>query len=429
MRQPTEDSNREHPSAEAADACVRRGKAEGQLGWLSRNVLALSVTSLFTDMHTHTIMALLPTFMSSVLGMSKSLIGLVEGLGTGAAGATQWLSGWVSDRMRRRKPFAVAGYGLSLAVKPLLAIAQSFGHVLFVRLTDRLGKGIRKAPRDALIADSTPAEKRGRAFGFHRAADTVGAIGGALLAYVLLRTLGGDYRMTFLWATVAGFISVGVLIAFVRDVPPGEPRHGSDAVQEAAGPFPRAFRLFLLPHSLFHLGTLSYAFLLLRAGEVGVPDATLGLLYLVYNAAYALGAFPMGGAVDVVGGRRALVAGYLLFACTSIGIVLSGSPGTMWLWFVLYGAHRACVDPAEPAYISALVGGLRRGSALGLVHSLTALTSLPANLIAGLLWDRVGSTWTFAFAAGAATLAAAILALLRRLDRRPPRELPGATDG
>lgn len=376
--------------------------------WLSRNVLALSATSLLTDVHSHTILALLPTFMSDVLGMSKSLIGLVEGLGTAAAAATQWLSGWLSDRMRRRKPFAVAGYALSLAVKPLLAIAQSFGHVLFVRLTDRLGKGIRAAPRDALIADSVPGDMRGRAFGFHRAADTVGALGGSLLAYLLLYALGGDYRMTFLWATIAGALAVVAIVAFARDVTPAEreeEREGSDAPP----PLPPSFKLFLVAHSLFYVGYISYAFLLLGAAEVGVPDLTLRLLYLAYNAVYAASAFPSGRFVDAAGGRNALVAGYLLFGLTCAGMLLSPAPAMMWLWFAIFGLHRGFVDPATSAYGSALTTSAQRGSALGLMHSLRSLMSLPANLIAGLLWDRVGSTWTFTFGAGAAVLAALVL--------------------
>jgi len=371
-------------------------------------VLALSATSLLTDVHSHTILALLPTFMSDVLGMSKGLIGLVEGLGTAAAAATQWLSGCISDRMRRRKPFAVTGYALSLAVKPLLAIAQSFGHVLFVRLADRLGKGIRTAPRDALIADSVPDDRRGRAFGFHRTADTAGAIGGSLLAFLLMRALGGDYRMTFLWATVAGVLSVAAVILFVREVVPrAEVEVGESA--GAGGPLPRAFKLFLVAHSLFYLGNLSYAFLLLRAGEVGVPHVTLGLLYLAYNTAYALSAFPGGRFADLAGARAALIAGYLLFAATCLGMLHGGGPAMMWLWFAIYGMHRGFVDPARSAYSSSLVASARRGSALGLMHSLAALMSLPANLVAGLLWDQLGSTWPFAFGAAAAILAAGML--------------------
>ncbi len=385
---------------------VPEDTAEGT--WLNRNVLALSATSLLTDVHSHTILALLPTFMSEKLRMSNSLIGAVEGLANAAPAAMQWLSGWISDRMRRRKPFAVAGYALSLTVKPLLAIARSFGHVLFVRLTDRVGKGIRTAPRDALIADSVPEESRGRAFGFHRAADTVGAIGGSLLAYLLLRALGGDYRMTFLWATIAGVVGLVALVAFARDLPVAD-RDKRDKAREAAPPLSRGFKLFLAAHTLFYLGYISYAFLLLRAAEVGVPDLTLRLLYLGYNTAYAASAFPSGRFVDAAGGRNALVAGYLLFALTCAGMLLGPTPAMMWLWFAVFGLHRGFVDPAASAYGSALTTSAQRGSALGLMHSLRSLMSLPANLIAGLLWDRVGSGWTFGVGAGVALLAALIL--------------------
>ena len=280
--------------------------------------------------------------------------------------------------------------------------------MLFVRLTDRLGKGIRAAPRDALIADSVPEDKCGRAFGFHRAADTVGAIVGSLLAYLLLRALGGDYRMTFLWATIAGGLAVVAIVAFARDVPPAEPAEREEG-REAAPPLPSGFKLFLVAHTLFYLGYISYAFLLLRAAEVGVPDLTLRLLYLAYNAVYAAGAFPSGRFVDAAGGRNALVAGYLLFAVTCAGMLLGPAPALMWLWFALFGLHRGFVDPAASAYGSALTTSAQRGSALGLMHSLRSLMSLPANLVAGLLWDRVGSRWTFSVGTGAAVLAALVL--------------------
>jgi len=222
--------------------------------------------------------------------------------------------------------------------------------------------------------------------------------------------------MTFLWATVGGALAMVALVAFAQDVP----REGSEDAERGSGParlLPRPFKVFMLAHSVFHLGYLSYAFLLLRAGEVGIPDLTLRLLYLGYNVVYAASAVPAGRFLDVAGGRATLVVGYLLFALTCVGMALLPAPAMMWVCFALYGLHRGFVDPAQSAYSASLVARAQRGSALGLMHSLGALMLLPANLVAGFLWDRVGSAWTFAVGGGTTVLAALLLAPAGSLAR------------
>lgn len=392
--QPTEKTTR------APDACA---------AWLNRNVLALSFTSAFNDLHTHAMKSLLPGFMANSLHLSKSAIGLVEGVGEASAGATHWLSGWVSDRIRGRKWLAAAGYAVSLVAKLSLAIVYSFGGVLLVRLTDRLGKGIRKPPRDALLADSVSDETCGRAFGFHRAMDTGGAVLGALVAWWLLGQLGGDYRAVFLWGAIPGVIAVLSILALVRETPR---RHEQGRPQDPApgpGYLPSRFRAFLAAHGLFFLGNVSYAFFMLQAADRGTPEVTLNLLYFLWNVAYSLGAFPAGRIVDLVGGRRVLMLGYGLFAACCAGMILAPEPDMVWLWFIAYGLHRACVDTAAPAYTTALVSGRVRGTGLGLMHSLMALMALPANLVAGRLWDTAGASWTFGYALGLTSVALLVL--------------------
>lgn len=378
--------------------------------WLTRNVLALSATSMFNDLHTHAMKSLLPAFMANTLGLSKSAIGVVEGLGEASAAATHWLSGWVSDRMRARKSLAAAGYALSLLAKLALALVTTFGGVLAVRLVDRLGKGIRKPPRDALLADSVSDDTCGRAFGFHRAMDTAGAVMGALVAWWLLAKLGGDYRAVFLWGAIPGAIAVSSILVFVREARP----RAASADQDTEAPatcLPPRFRAFLLAHGLFFLGNVSYAFFMLQAADRGTPELTLNLLYFVWNLAYSVGAFPAGRAVDAVGGRGVLAVGYLLFGASCAGMILAPGPGLVWLWFIAYGLHRACVDTAAPAYTTALVSARVRGTALGVLHSLVALMALPANLAAGRLWDTVGAEWTFGFGLALSALALGFLVL------------------
>jgi len=376
--------------------------------WLGRNVIALSATSLLMDAHTHAVKSLLPAFMAQTLGMSKAQIGIVEGVGESSAAVSNWVSGWVSDLVRRRKPLAAAGYTISFFAKLALVLVKSFAGVLTVRLVDRLGKGVRSGPRDALLVEGIPETSRGRVFGFHRAFDQSGAVLGALVAYWLLNELAGNDRAVLAWVAIPGLLSVISILAFVKEHR-GTPHADEDGEHAGHPPFPTGFRLLVAANALFFLGNISYAFFMLRAGATGTSAANVSLLYVLMQVAYSAGAYPAGRVADVVGSRAVLGTGYVLFGASCAGMLARTNPLLMWVWFGLYGLHRACVDTAAPAYTTTLVRPSARATALGILHSFTTLMGLPANVVAGLLWDRVGAGSTFAW--GLALTAAAIVVL------------------
>jgi len=382
--------------------------------WLSGNLKALSTVSFFTDVHSEIILALLPVFMAQVLGLSKTMIGVIEGLAAGVPSIIHPLAGRLSDWLGRRKPLIAAGYALSTIVKVLMVFVYSFGQLLTVRVADRVGKGLRTAPRDALLADAAARSKLGRVFGFHRMADTLGAVVGSGLGFVLLTALHGQYHTAFLWAGIAGVLAVFVLLIGVR-----EPRlvpHQSNSADEnrlmRPALLPAPLKLFLVAHALFSLGNFTYAFFVLRAHEVGIAESLVPLLYLVYNIAYALAAFPAGRLADVTGARPVLVAAYALFAGLCLALAVIDAPAAMWGWLMLYGLHSATVNPASRAMAATLVTPDSHGLAMGLLSGLAAGLSLLGSICGGLLWDYLGGHATFAFGAACGGGAALILAFL-----------------
>jgi len=383
-------------------------------GWLSRNLKALSAVSFFTDVHSEIILALLPVFMAQVLGLSKTMIGVIEGLAAGIPSIVHPLAGRLSDWLGWRKPLIAAGYILSTIVKILMALVHSFGQLLTVRVADRVGKGLRTAPRDALLADAAARSKLGRVFGFHRMADTLGAVVGSGLGFVLLTALHGQYHTAFLWAGIAGVLAVFVLLIGVREPRPAVFKRLATAEEHPILPAPLSapLKLFLTAHALFSLGNFTYAFFLLRAHEVGIAESLVPLLYLAYNIAYALAAFPAGRLADAIGARSVLTAAYGLFAGLCLALTVIDAPAAMWAWLMLYGLHSATVNPASRAMAAALVTPPSRGLAMGLLHGLAAGLSLLGSIGGGLLWDHLGGHVTFAFGAACGGGAALILAFL-----------------
>ncbi len=372
-------------------------------GWRSRNVVALGLVSFFTDIHSETILALLPQFMANVLGLKTGTIGIIEGLAEATASGLKILSGWWSDRVRKRKPVVLAGYTLSTLTKPLLALAGAGWHVLAVRLADRVGKGIRSSARDALVADSVVPAERGRAFGFHRAMDTAGAIVGTALAIVLFRALQGDYRRIFLVSTLAGVAAVVALIVGVREQPPG-PKVAKQPPAELPGSLP----LFLAAHFVYSAGNFTYAFFLLRAQQVGVAPGLVPVLYLWHNLVYAAAAFPFGLLLDRLGARRAQSLTYLIHAVSCLGFMVAARPGWMPLWFAIYGLELGAVGACSRATAAGLIRSGRRATGMGVFHATEGLGLLVAGLVGGQLADRVGASAPFAYGAVAALGAAAL---------------------
>jgi MFS family permease len=370
---------------------------------LGRNVLALSAVSLLTDVATEMTYPLLPLFLSTVLGASAMTVGAIEGAAESTAALLKLGSGWLSDRVRRRKPLVLLGYGIASLIRPLIGLAQSATQVLAVRVADRVGKGIRTSPRDALIADSVDPSIRGRAFGFHRAADHAGAVIGPLLAFALLRWTEMDLRQLFLLTIVPGALAVAALIFEVREVP---------RVTETAKSFdPRArlggrFWAFLGVLFVFTLGNSTDAFLLLRAADLGVAPALVPILWAMLHVVKSLSSTPGGALSDRLGRKPLLIAGWLVYAGVYFLLGRAGAEWQAWALFAVYGIYFGLTEGVEKALVADLVPADRRGAAFGWYNLALGLGALPASLIFGAIWDRWGAATAFTFGAGMALVAA-----------------------
>ncbi len=380
---------------------------------IRKNVLVLGLVSLFNDISSEMLYPLTPIFLTAVLGAPVAVVGLIEGIAEATASLTKAYSGWISDKFQKRKPLIALGYGLSAVSKPLLSLATGWPMVLGLRFGDRVGKGVRTAARDALIADSTDAANRGRAFGFHRALDTSGAVFGPLLALALLGLLGENLRLVFLLAFIPAAIGV-ILIAKVRERPRSAPNSRAP-FSFRWSLFDRRFKVFLIVILVFSLGNSSDAFLILRAKEL-FGDSTLltVLAYAFYNVVYALAATPAGILSDRIGRKWVMGGGFIVFAAVYFGFALAGRPETIWALFAVYGFYIAMTEGVGKAFTVDLVPNELRGTALGSYHAVVGIMSLPASLLAGLLWTYVSPEATFALGGVTAILAAVMLTLVHR---------------
>jgi MFS family permease len=406
-------------------AGIETSTASPLLRRLPGNVWVVTLTSFFTDVSSEMLFTLLPLYLSNVLGARTSEIGLIEGVAETTASLLKLVSGWLSDRLGRRKWLAVAGYAISTAVKPLLLLANSWVWVLAVRFGDRVGKGIRTAPRDALLADSTPAEMRGLAFGIHRAGDTFGAVVGLIVALAVVSAAGQGtavrlVRSSFLTLVVlsvppAALAVLGLALAAretsVRSKAPGA------GLPPRATALPGRFRAFLLVMILFTLGNSSDAFLVLRAQHSGLAlRGVLGMM-ISFNLVYALFSGPAGALSDRLGRRRLILLGWLIYAGIYLGFAGVTAGWQAWSLMTLYGFYYALTDGVARAYVADIVPAELRGRAYGLYNAAIGLTALPASLIAGILWQGVGpwhgfgAAAPFVFGAGMALLSA-VLGLL-----------------
>ena len=386
------------------------------------NVIILGITSLLTDVSTEMVYPLLPLFLTTRMGASPAIVGLIEGAAESTASLMKVASGRRSDRTGRRKPLAIAGYAGSTVGKLLFVLANGWGLVLLGRLADRFGKGIRTAPRDALIADSTVEGRRGRAYGLHRFMDTLGSLAGVLIAYAFIAHGRSDYNTIFLLSLIPAGLGVGALF-LVREQRDASSRPSRSRREERVAPptsgdgFWRgrlhAFRAldprlrgFLLVALLFTLGNSSNQFLLLRASDLGYGDSTVLLLYALYTAVYALLSYPAGRLSDTLGRRGLLVAGYICYGLVYLGFALTGPSGLVPL-FAAYGAYIALTEGVEKALVADLAPVHLRATLIGLHATVVGIGLLPASLLAGALWDTVGPAAPFAFG-GAMGLAAAV---------------------
>jgi MFS family permease len=381
---------------------------------VKRPVFVLGIVSFLTDVSSEMVYPLVPLFLTSTLGAPLVAVGLIEGLAEGAASVFKTAGGWLSDRLRVRRPLVIAGYALSAASKPLMAAAYVWPVALLVRFGDRTGKGIRTAPRDALVADVTPPELRGRAFGFHRAADTLGAVTGPVAALGLLAAFDDSFRLVFIVAFAPAVAGVA-LLSLVRERPPG----AAEAAAAASGwrDLGAGFYVFLAVSLLFALGNSSDAFLLLRAKNVGLGNTEVVLGYVLFNLVYATVAMPAGIASDRLGRRGVIGLGFAIFAAVYVGFGLAGGGAAIWPLFAVYGLYMAMTEGVGRALVVDFVPAERRATALGLYQGAMGAMILLSSVIAGALWDVVSPSAPF-FLGGATALAALVLFLVA-LPRTP----------
>ncbi len=388
---------------------------------LPRNVWAVSLTSFFMDISSEMVINLLPLFLANTLGIKTNIIGLIEGVAESTSSLLKLFSGWLSDKLHARKWLAVAGYGISAVVKPFFYFASSWESVAAIRWADRIGKGVRTAPRDALVADSVAENLRGRAFGFQRAADTAGATLGLVIAMVVVWLAQSNsvelgestFRTIVLFSLVPALLAVLTLVILAKDVTISEQRSMPKFSLKSMG---KPFLVFLAIVALFDLGNSSDAFLVLRAQERGVSvTGILGML-VVFNLVYTLVSSPAGILSDRIGRRGLIIAGWLIYALIYLGFGLAKTTWQIWVLYTFYGLYYGLAYGTSKALVADLVPESLRGTAYGTYNAMLGILDLPASLIAGVLWEGIGG-WggfgpsaPFLFASGLAFLAALLMA-------------------
>jgi MFS family permease len=398
---------------------------------LPRNVWATALTSFFADVSSDMIFNLLPLFLVNVLGVRTPVIGLIEGIAESAASLLKIFSGWLSDRLGRRKRLAVIGYGLSALAKPLLYVTTAWSGVLFVRTADRVGKGIRTAPRDALIADSIDERHRGLAFGVQRAGDTFGAFTGLAIALgIVLATQAQSliltretFQIIVLVGSVPAVLAVVALAFGAREV--AAPASARSAPRLTLAGLPPTFRRFLGIVVIFTLGNSADAFLILRAQERGMSVPGVLAMLMTFNLIYAFLSSPAGALSDRLGRRRVIALGWGVYALMYLGFALATETWHMWGLYALYGVYYAAFEGTAKAFIADLVPAETRATAYGAYSAAVGLVVLPASLIAGILWQGIGGWMGFGasapFVFGAALALLALLLLSRlRIEFAPP---------
>jgi MFS family permease len=381
---------------------------------LPANAFLLALTSLFADTSTEMLYPVLPVFLTQTLGASASIVGLIEGVAPAVQNLAQGFSGWLSDRLQRRKRLALAGYVLAALSKPLMGLSASWGGVLGARSLDRLGAGTRSAPRDALIAASVSDANRGKAFGLEGIGDNLGAFVGPLLAIVLLKVAGVGLRSIFLLAVVPGALSV-LMIALVREKPVAAKSKGK--LDLSVRRLPRAYWKYLAVTGIFGLGNSSNAFLILRTKALGASLSMTIFIYALFNLAAALASYPAGYLSDKLGRRSVLLLAFAVFLVVYAGFGTTSNAALIGVLFVLYGVHQGTFRSVGKAFAADLVPPELRASGVGWYATTVGLTGLIASVAGGVLWERVGPRATFALGAGSALLG--ILALLLLVPRRP----------
>jgi len=395
--------------------------------FLTANVVALSIVSLLADLSTEMIVPILPLFLVGTLGASYSIVGLIEGSSDSASSLMKVVSGWYSDKFGRRKPFVVAGYLPTAILKPLLYFAQTYLQVFAIRIPERIGKGVRGVPRDALIAESVDTKDLGKAFGFHRAFDTLGAVIGSFLGFVFLIIITGNqsliYREIFVISAIPAFASVIIGQIFVKEkkmrastITKSDNKEVQAKISfwKTISTFDKKMKMFLLISAIFAFANFNLAFFILKAKAIGIGDIEILLLYTLFNVLYAVTSYPFGVLADKIGRDKVVMMSFAVFIVTTLGFAFfASSLLNIVILFALLGVYMGIFDGSQKSYISEIAKPTYKATALGTIAALTGIITLPSSLVAGIFWDKFGSSSTFEFGSVVAVIATILFVVHR----------------
>ncbi len=385
-----------------------------KIAGLHRNVFFTGLVSLFMDFSSEMIYPLVPIFLSSVLGVNKSVIGLIEGIAESTASLLKVFSGWFSDLIGKRKILLIAGYGISTLSRPLIAVSNTWHQVLAFRFVDRVGKGIRGAPRDAIVAESSRRDQLGRSFGFQRAMDTFGAVLGPSAAFIILTLAPQDYRLVFWLSALPAALAVLVILLFIREKRSAAVSSGRPILSLKT--FDWRFKAFVGITFLFAAGNSSDVFLILKASSVGIKGTHIPLLYLAFNGVYAITSYPAGVLSDRIGRKRIILAGFILFGFVYGGFASATDIPHIWGLFLLYGVFMGLTEGVQKAYLGTIIPDDAKATGYGIYNTAIGLAAFPASVIAGQLWDRVGPSATFYYGSATAFAAGILFVVIFGLD-------------
>ncbi|CAB1241053.1 MFS transporter [Clostridiaceae bacterium BL-3] len=374
---------------------------------IERNIFFTGMTSFLTDTTTKMIYSIMPLFLMSI-GASKTEVSLIEGIAESTASVLKAVSGWWSDKIGKNKPFMIIGYGFTAILSPLFSIVTSPLQVLAIRFSERVGKGIRTAPRDSLVAASSSDSEKGKNFGFHKAMDNSGAIVGPFIAFAILSVFPNNYRKVFIFSALPGILGLITIIFFVK-----EAKKSKDDLPKkiTLRDFSYKYYMFLGIVFVFTLGNSTDALLLVKANDIGVKALFIPIVYLIFNSVSVIFAVPMGILSDKFGRGKLIIFGYVLYSAIYFGFGRTDNKISVILLFVLYGLYSAATDGVQKALVSDLIDKNKRGTGLGIYNSLVGITLLPASLIAGVLYDNVNNSAPF-YLSSAIALTAAVLMFL-----------------
>ncbi|MDP2682657.1 MAG: MFS transporter [Deltaproteobacteria bacterium] len=360
-----------------------------------KNVFAAGLVSLFMDISSEMIYPILPIFLTTVLGASKSTIGIIEGIAESTASILKIFSGWLSDRLGKRKLLMGIGYGVSVLSRPIMATAGNWTDVLAARFVDRFGKGVRTAPRDAIIADSVENNNLGKAFGFHRSMDTLGAVIGPGIAFFVLAMFMNNFRLVFWLSLIPGIIAVCLIIFFITEK--RHAREGAKLPKLTFKDFNGDFRRYILVITVFSIGNSSDAFLILRAESLGIPKEFIPVVYLAFNLIYSISSMPMGILADKIGTRKMVAFSFIFYSGIYAGLAFATGKLHIIALFILYGLFKGMSEGTQRAYLASIAPPERKATAFGIYHMAVGIALLPASIVAGALWDKIGPEAAFLY--------------------------------